>query len=72
MKISRVRVSKGSISKGSISKVSVSNHSVYVENNTGFRIAYTSITLAGALAGSLISRLLEGLMSSELRNHSRP
>jgi hypothetical protein len=64
--ISKDSISKDSISKDSISKASISSHSACVENNTSFKTAYTSITLEGALAGNLISRSSEILMSLEL------
>jgi hypothetical protein len=68
-----------SISMVSISIVSIREINVRIkvfrsaclEMNTSFKTAYTSITLVGALASSLISRLLEGSMSSELSNYTR-
>ena len=41
----------------------------YVENDTNSKTAYTSTVLSGALTGSLMSRLLRDLRSSELSNH---
>jgi hypothetical protein len=45
---------------------------MYIESCISFKTAYILITLAGALASSLISRLLESLISLELSNYLRP
>jgi hypothetical protein len=72
IKISKVSISKVCISKVSISKVGVRSYSACVENNTSFKTAYTLTMLVGALASSLISRLLGGLISLERGSYTRP